>query len=224
MCNDNNFPGTNRDNDAATDSLDSKTQVKILLAEYDNLRTEIRMYVEQISPKMIFLITGIAGIATVASNLKDFDVPVQRLIYIGAPALIFLVSYLQIAQGYIISAIAGRIRSIEKKIKELNGGKAIMKWEHKIAPYVICKPIVKFCLPESGKKITIVNPIFIFLISVALFLVALLCYSIYNIHGIFATPWDKIYLVTIGLFIFLGIIQTSRLFKIPEAIDAVDGD
>ena len=99
-------------------------ELALLRMEYERMSAEIRMYVEQYSPKLSIFGTFILGAITFAWGDNKYSA-----VYPMVPYFLFLLSGVTISQAYIITCLAERVRQIEARVAHLNGGKMILEWE-----------------------------------------------------------------------------------------------
>ena len=112
--------------------LDQKEELDLLKLEYQRLTNEIQMYLKEQYPRFTTAFT-IIGAAVTWSVKDDTLWPV----FFFVPIFIFAIAYMTVAQMYLTAVLSMRIKHIELRISQLNGGKPILEWEHKYVPKFI---------------------------------------------------------------------------------------
>ena len=200
------------------DTLSKMDQVKVLLAEYNRLGTEIKMYIEQYSPK--FTVFGVFVLSAFAFAFQHAD---YQIVYAVIPLFIFLIGYIQIAQVHIMMAQGGRIRNIESRIKDLNGGVPLMEWESRVAMKLVFPPFINVQLKGPAKRrVRGPNPIFMSVVFVLIAMLPLLAYSTWKAYRFIPPKWNVAYLIVI-VFLSVGIsIQAFAFFTFGRITDLID--
>ncbi|MBM3925419.1 MAG: hypothetical protein FJ320_05440 [SAR202 cluster bacterium] len=137
-------------------ALSEDKVIDLLVEEYRFVRAEIRMYVEQYSPRFsIFAVFVLSALAFAFENPK-YDV-----IYTIIPIFVFVILFLTIAQTHLIMSLATRARNIEYEIQAMNKGNPILKWESLYVLSLVVPPIIKLKLKGKNvrSQITAINPI-----------------------------------------------------------------
>lgn len=201
-----------------SDAFDYSDELDLLKIEYEALRSEIRMYIEQYSPK--FTIFGVFVLSAFTFAFKN---PKYQIIYLIIPLFIFVIGYVTITQAYLITLCAARIRSIERRIAELNQRIPLLLWEHKICMKMVYPLILRLYLKgEGNKRIMMLNPIFICVISIIFAVLPLLAYCIWKSYLFFPSPWNILYTSFLAL-VSLGIlIQSISFFRMGRLTDQID--
>lgn len=199
-----------------TTSLTTSDKIEILMHDYDNMRAEIRMYIEQYSPKF-----SIFGIFVLSAFVFAFQNPKYQLVYIIIPFFIFVIGFFTIAQAYIITLIGSRIRIIENDINKLNNGKNILNFETEIAYTMVYPPLIKLLLKNSKKK-RILNPIFISVVSLIIAVFPLILFCLYKAYYFINNPFNYIYIIFIFILSLLLIMQCFSFFKLGSLTETID--
>jgi len=200
-------------------SLTKEKQAEILLVEYDRLSAEVRMFVEQYSPKFtVFAVFVLAAFAFAFQN------PAYQIIYVAIPLFVFLIGYTSVAQGHIISILVGRIRAIEEKITLLNGGEPILEWETKIASKLFLPALIRIRLIGRKRRWIIPNPILLSVVFIILTVLPMIIYSTWKAYSFIPSPWNKAY-ASLVIVSFVGIaIQSFSYFFFGSIMDRIDFD
>jgi hypothetical protein len=163
--------------------MDSNKQIDVLLAEYNRMTAEIRMYVQEYSPR--FNIFGAIGLGAIAFAWKE---PKYEIVFAIIPYLIMLVGSVTAAQAYIISCLALRIRDIEDEIEKVNGA-PLLQWESRYATAFVFSPILR---ARNGR---VLSPIVVSLALVVVTIGAILAFCVWRAYDVLQAPWGLIYVV-----------------------------
>jgi len=156
------------------------------------MTAEIRMYVKEYSPR--FNIFGAIGLGAIAFAWKE---PKYEIVFAIIPYLIMLVGSVTVAQAYIISCLALRIRDIEDEIATANGS-PLLQWEGRYATAFIFSPVLR---AKSGRAL---NPIVVSLALVVVTIGAILTFCVWRAYDVLSSPWGFIYVaVTACVFALL---------------------
>jgi hypothetical protein len=143
-------------------ALAEADKLELLKLEYEKLTSEQRMYIQQYAPTLsVFGVTVLAGFAAALVNSS------YQAIYPLIPFALFLIVYVGIGQSYMVAALGIRIRAIEETLAQMNGGSAVLEWEHLYAPILVFSPLVRLPLKEGRKAKGLLNPTF----TIVLFMV-----------------------------------------------------
>ena len=121
------------------------------MAEYRELREELRTYIREFSPKLTVLGTFIATVFTFFCKVKSDGVPTTAewdwLAVMMLPAILLL-SAITTGQAFLISALGSRVRLIEQEIAWRNGAtgpddeRFLLRWESHYAARYVYRPWV----------------------------------------------------------------------------------
>lgn len=180
------------------------------------MAAEIRMYVEQYSPKF-----NIFGILVVSAITFAWQNPAYELIYPIIPYFLFVICGVTIAQAYIITCLGERIRQIEKRIANLNAGKLVLTWEHIMAMQLIYPPWLKVRRKDAG-VFRGPNPVFWSVVLMIIAVLPLVVFCLVKSWRVIPFPLNTLYLVLTGaLFVIVAWYGTSffRLGSITSNLD-----
>jgi hypothetical protein len=175
-------------------TMDTGKRVDVLITEYNRLSAEIRMYVQEFSPRLtIFGTIGLGAIGFAWGNER------YQIVFAIIPYLIMFIGSVTSAQAYIISCIALRLREIEDEISEINGA-PVLRWESHCATGFIFSVVLK---TKSGRRA--INPIVVSLSLAVLTIGAIIFFCIVRSFLFLPNPWGGVYVVitvsTFGLLI-----------------------
>jgi len=190
------------------DKLTKLDQVNILLAEYTRLSSHARSYVEHFSQK--FTLFGLFVLSAFAFALQN---PAYQVIYIMIPFFVFFIGFVTTSQVYIITVLSGRLKIIEKRIKDLNGGNYILEWENRVAPKYVFTFLIKVRTKgRKGSEITIPNPTVIAVIFMLLPAQPLIIYSSWRAYSIVPSPWNLVYILVVTISDIVMILQSFYFY------------
>ena len=193
-------------------SLTPFERVTCLLAEYDALRAEIRVFIQE-QPKQFTVFSAII------LGISYFSVTNPQYIALmgTVPFLLLTLAYVTIGQAFMQACIASHIQEIEKEIAAINGGQPVLTWDHKVVPNVMVPLLLRIGI---GKKQRLVNPL-----PVSIALLALAVASISGISGYVGFksmsqyyPWNFVYLVILFVSHMAALIHVAALSTAPTKI------
>lgn len=202
---------------AGVSSIGIVEELGLLKVEYERMAAEIRMYVEQYSPKFTIFGSVILGAIVFAWGGGGRYACVYPLV----PYLMFAIAAVSIAQSYVIACLAERIKQIELRIADLNGGVPIMKWESDIALRLIGAAVVVLQDPGgNGRHWRFLNPI---VASVGLLLVVVTAVVVFCLvrvvqTGVLSTALAIPYFAITGLLLIGTIWSSFSFFRLGKAL------
>lgn len=208
------IPSTSQKSTGEVNHLTKRDEIDILLTEYNQLNTQARMYVEQLSPK--FTTFAVFVLSALAFALQN---PSYNLVYPIIPLFVFLLTSFTAGQFYIIGIIAGRVRAIESRIKNLNGGSPILEWESKVTPKYIYAALVRVPLKGKTGTIKIPSPQFIGVIYMVVSVLPLVIYSTYKSFFVIPKPMNIVYIVFVGVSSLVIIAEAFSFFIFDKISD-----
>jgi hypothetical protein len=202
------------------DLISVNEEIALLRMEYERMTGEIRMYVKEYSPKLSVFGIFVLGAVTFAWSNVKYD-----MVFLIVPYFLFLIAGVTISQAYIITCLAERVRQIERRVKELNGDKWLLRWESLMATKLIYPPLINV-KTKNGKRFRAINPIFAAVILMIIAVVPIVVFCIFRIwkSNLFTSSFFWLY-STITSFLFLivvfGAISWFRLDRITSNIDFI---
>jgi hypothetical protein len=200
--------------------LSNADTISILLAEYERLTAEIRMYIEEFSPR--FNIFAVLVVSSFGFALQNEQKQWVYYIYAIIPLFLLLVGYVQIAQAYLITVTASRIRAIEKRFRDLNQGTPVMEWESIVVPKLIAVLMVRAKLKPSGKRLGTPNPLFISVIFIFVASLPIFLYCIGRMYQHLSCLLAAAYIIPVAASLILAFCQSLFFFRLTSRLDAVD--
>lgn len=119
------------------DKEDKGIRLDAILAEYNTLREEMRMFL-QFHRRDTYLAAIVAGgvVAYMGENLKNLP----AFIYAIIPSVIFVYILCQLINLYHVSLQAKACKRVEERVNNLFGTDNIMDWETTVAKKLMRKP------------------------------------------------------------------------------------
>lgn len=201
--------------------ISATEKVELLKLEYEKLTAEQRMYVEQYTPTLnVFGVTVLAGFAAALVDTK------YQAVYPLLPLVLFMIAYIGIGQTHMVASLGLRIRRIEEEFRVMNGGQAIIEWEHIYAPRLVFAPVVRLSLKNQTAKKCFVNPTLmagIYMGFAGAFLVIWCCIkAFYFINGSWglAPAWG--YIIGTVILTLGTIIQSFGFFTLGGLASRID--
>jgi hypothetical protein len=188
-------------------SISMDNEIQLLTTEYESLRAEQKLYIEQYSPKFTILGTFVLSAFAFAFQHADY-----QIIYVVIPLFILLLGYVQIAQVHIISALGLRIRKIEERVRELNRGRPILGWESDIALKLIYPPII-----ARHNLLPMPNPILMSVLLIIIAMLPLLAYSVLRAVSFLGHFWGTTYLGFILVLVAGASLQAFSFFLVGKS-------
>ena len=195
--------------------LTVEQELGLLQMEYERMATEIRMYVEQYSPKF-----NIFGILVISAITFAWQNPQYAMVYPIIPYFLFVICGVTIAQAYILTCLSERLRQIETRIAELNAGKLILTWECVMSMKLIYPPWLK--IPKKdGKVFSGPNPVFgsVVLTNIALLPVITFCFI--KSWNIIPSPWNILYLAFTATLFAVVIWYGTSFFRLGDIMSSL---
>ncbi len=197
-----------------SNTLTPDQEVQILLVEYKSLRDEIQMYVKEYSPKLTVLGTALVAVFGFAMSQPTY----QQTMFSIIPAVVLLVGAITVAQSYLVISLAARVRNIELRIRELNGGRPILQWEHRYTTALVFPMRLSLKGRKRDKRFRPLNPVFVGSTITYLGAIGLAGMCIWKSMMGLTFPWNVAYTITMVIGYALLTAQAWSFFSIGPAL------
>lgn len=197
--------------------LGLENELDLLKIEYIRMSEEIRMYVKEYSPKFTIFGTLVLALFTFA-----FENPKYQIVYTIIPLFMFVIAAVTISQAYVLGCNSARIRGIERRVRDLNGGTPVLLWEHNMALKLFYPPMLKLKMKNKSNHYHGLNPIFLSVLLILLAVLPLIFYCLYKSFIFLSFPYNYIYTALIGLVLLLMSFQSFTFFKLGNLFDEID--
>lgn len=199
-------------------AISPSEELTLLRMEYERMAAEIRMYVSEYNPKLTVFGTFVTGAITFAWGDSKYN-----LVYPLIPYFLFLIAGITMSQAYIITCLAERVRQIEARIAQMNGGHPILNWESVLALKLIYPAVLR--VPKKGGGLYIaVNPILCSVVLMILAVVPVVGFCLYRTWALHVIPGPAsiIYIAATLSFFLIILIMSFSWFRLANIMTALD--
>lgn len=197
-------------------NLTIEQELGLLRMEYERMASEIRMYVEQYSPKF-----NIFGVLVISAITFAWQKPDYALVYPIIPYFLFVICGVTIAQAYLITCLAERVRQIEARIADLNGGTLILTWEHVMAMKLIYPPWLKMPKKDGG-VFRGPNPVFGSVVLTIIAVLPVVVFCLAKSWGVIPSPWNTVYLILTGALFAIVLWYGTSFFRLGSITSSLN--
>jgi hypothetical protein len=178
------------------------------------------MQVEQLSQKFtLFAVFVLSAFALAFQNTG------YRIIFAIIPFFIFFIGFVINSQSYINTVLSGRMKAVERRIRDLNEGIYILEWESNVAPRFIFTFLTTLRLRVRSKsEVRLPNPVLVAVAFMLLTAQPLITYSSWKAYQLLFIPWNIVYIVIVIVFDILMIAQSFSFFIFGQISDQIDQD
>jgi len=193
-------------------------KVAVLLKDFEALRSEIRMYIQQYTPKFSIFSAFVLSLLFVSDQYNSM----YGYLILLVPFTIIAISLLTAAQAYLLNIAASRVSRIEQMINRFAEPSILMEWESRMTPNLVFPLFIGLPVRNRKRTLYVLNPVVLSVASIVLVILPIFIYSTiksyWYLNLYYYRSYAIGYVVLVGLLCLIAIAAAVSFFVLGTVL------